>query len=380
MATPTKKYDIEALRKQMKDKMTGRAKDPFEFVPPKAKADEILKYKFFILPDLNKGDKVYGGLASRDMSGMFFLKDGNHWINKKPHACPRVINEEECELCNIGFDLMKEAGDDKKAKQEIAKQWLSQTTYKVNIYFPPSEPNPEAVRGKVFWLNGPKTCFDQWHGAFMRNDGGIPEDPEAYGVFYDPNEAFPYMLVIKQKGEYNDYTGSKFLAGGGKVAIASNQEAIQKILDQRHDLYTKIGTPDPAKIHEIANRMLNGGDTSSDIKATTPADMNGESQAAKAKSQPPQTRKAAPPPPPEVIDEVVGNDEEVQVEEEAPPPPPAAKPKTAPPAAATKPKTAPPAPAAKPKSPPPSDDDDSPEEQANIQALLDKMKGGGVED
>lgn len=421
MANPNNRasYNIDELRKRMKDKISSKAADPYEFIPPKAKEGEIIKYKFFLLPDLNKGDRVQGGLASQDMGGLFFLKDGVHWINKRPYACPRILQDEECELCSIGFELMKEV-EDKKAKGVIARQWLSNTNYKVNIFFPDADPNPAAVRGKVLWFNGPKTCFDQWYGAFMRNDGGTEDDPEAHGVIYNPYEAYAYSLVIKKFGEYNDYKSSKFLANLGPQPIAMlsdktpDEEAIQKILNMRHDLFTKIDAPNPAKIHEIAQSMLHGGDGSTkksdDIPPTTPDDVAGEAPVAKKAAAPapaakkpvpaPAAKPVPPKPKPPVVEEPAPEEEPTEtlteteevaeevVEEvvEAPPPPPkpVAKPAAPKPAA---PVAKAPVPAAKPAVKPPvakpkpveddlggDDDDDA------VQALIKKMKSGGNDD
>lgn len=436
MSNPTGRvsYNIEELRKRMKERASSRSQDPHEFVPPKAKGDQVIKFKFFILPDLNEEDLCFGGKATRGMDGMFFLKDGVHWVNKRPHACPRILSEEECEMCNIGFELMGEE-ESKDAKRAIAKQWLSQTNYKVNIFFPAMEPNPVIYHGKTMWFNGPKTCFDQWYGAFHRNDGGTEDDPEAHGVFYDPYEAFAYSLVIKNQGDYNDYKSSKFLANLGKVPIlclpgtkTADEAGIQKILNLRHDLFTKIDVPNPKKITELAQTMLHGeaggGSTTGgggEIQPTTPADM-GEEMPAKPKAAAPAAKPAArpapapaakpaapkpapkPAPAPTVAEEEPPTEEpvieegaegaEVEVAEVEVEPAPVAKPvakpapaKAAVPAAkpatvpAAKPAAAPvaktPAPAAKPaaKSAAPTnlggeDDDDE------VQRLIARMKGG----
>lgn len=255
-------YDIDAIRAQMRAQMSSRPKDPFEFRPPKIKKGETVKYRYFVLPPLKEGDKCASGLASRDM-GAFAIKNGQHWVNNSPHPCPRAFNNEECQLCSIGFDLLNEAGEDDDKRKAIVKRWLAQQLFAVNIYFPNVEANPEDVRGKTMWTNAQKVVMDMFMAALNRDSGGDAADPEAYGVFFDENNAYLFQLEVKGEGKYNGYKGSKFLANLGRMPIVGqagkpNAAAIQKILDSRHDLWTKIEVPDPQKIAKLAHKMISG--------------------------------------------------------------------------------------------------------------------------
>jgi hypothetical protein len=273
-------YDVQKIRNQLRNKLSTRPQDPFEFRPPKAKKDETLKLRFYVLTPLVKGDKCHGGTASRSMDDLFCIKHGNHWVNNKPHACPRVNRDEPCELCDAGFDMLRET-DDKDKRRAIIQNWLSQSVYLVNIYFPNIQSNPEALRGKVMFFNAPKTCFDQWYAAVNRDTGGDEADPEAFGVFYDPENAYLYQLEIVLNGNNNSYKTSKFLAQMGPHPIArlkdgsADSKRIQTLLDQRHDLATKIEEPNPDKIRKLCNSMLNGTDVDDDQagseEATQPA-------------------------------------------------------------------------------------------------------------
>lgn len=287
--THTSSYDIEKIRRKMAAKVDGRRSDPFEFRPPKAKSEEVLKYRFYILPDLVKGDKVNGGLASCDMD-TFVVKHGQHWVNNKPHPCPRLFNDEECEMCQAGFDALAEIPKSDKAKrQAVVRQFLSSSVFAGNIYFPPIDPNPEELRGRVCWYNAPKQVFDMWYAALNRNDGGDADDPEAHGVIYNPYGAFLFQLVAKKGGDYNEYKASKFIAAAGAHPIVMvggkpDEAAIQKILDSRHDLFTKIEVPDPQKIHQLYQNIMHGDDGSDEIKPTTPENM---AQAVKTEARKP---------------------------------------------------------------------------------------------
>lgn len=273
---PSSKYDIDAMRKKMRERLAGRPQDPNEFRPAKAKKDEApIIYRFYILPGLNEGDKCFGGKCSRGMDDLFFIKNGHHWIEKRPHACPRVLRDEECDLCQLGFDLLGET-DDKAKRQAIVKQYLANSQFAVNIFFPNVKQNPEELRNTVKWFNASKTCFDHWDAAFNADDAGDEEDPRAYGCFFDEEAAFLYQLEVKHGGGYNDYKSSKFLAKNGPHPIVRDKngnphaKAIQAILDARHDLWTKIDEPDPDKLTKMAHQMLHGeAPSEDDVPATT---------------------------------------------------------------------------------------------------------------
>lgn len=255
------KYDVDAVRKKMQEKQGSRFKDPQEFRPPAAKDGETLRYRFFILPPMQQGDKCFDGQASRSMD-LFYLQNGSHWVNNKSHACPRVHDEEDCPFCQFGFDRMTET-DDKDRRREIAKQWLPRTMYAVNIFFPKDGVNPDDVAGKVLWMNAPKQVFDLWEACVMSDSPGDPSDPQAFGVFYDENAAYLFQLSISKKNKWNDYTKSKFLANVKQPLVVDKagkpvEQIIQKILANRHDLYTKFHARDKDELAKLAKSLTSG--------------------------------------------------------------------------------------------------------------------------
>ena len=298
---PASQRDIERIRKQMAAQMSGRPKDPFEFTCPTVNDNEVVNYRYYVLDGLKKGDKVAGGIATQDME-LFTIKNGMHWINKRAHPCPRLFNDEECEICEHGFAMMKgvpDSKDGKALKSAIANEWLSKATFMVNLYFPDIDPNPPEVRGKVLFHRAAKTVFDLWYAALNNNDGGDKIDPRAFGLFYDEMNAFLFQHTIKKVNGYNDYKSSRFLASVGSQPIAVNPDGtpnlvrIQQIMDSRHDLWTKIEKPDPAKIHAVCQRMINGGDSDNTIPATSPDDTHTQS----APAAPPAATTPPPLPP-----------------------------------------------------------------------------------
>lgn len=287
------KYDVNEFRNKIKPQ--ARKVDPDEFRPPQA----LASFRFFILPPVEKGDKVKGGIAQQGMEN-FYLLNGLHWFSRRPHACPRIYNEQndECCICDFGFDLMK--GTQVKAERsEIAKKWMAKEQFAVNIYFPDTEVNPEKLRGTVKYFNAPKTVCDIFKECINQDDAGKdPSDPVAFGIFFDPENAHSFGLKITKNGEFFEYKTSKF--SPKKEPIASTPEAIQKILDQRIDLFSKIDVPNVANMQALLNKMTGadesgshdqqgGFDTTEDAPPiTNHAAPRGES------NKPPQT-KATPP-------------------------------------------------------------------------------------
>lgn len=266
-------YDVDAIRKKLKASMSGKFSDPDEFRPEKAKsASEAVKYRFFICPPLIEGDKLKSGTVARGMDSQFFVAHGNHWVNDKPYPCPRIWTGEKCPICDFGFDLLKDEkikGDDAK-RQSVVKQWMPTQYYMMNIFFPNVKENPEDLRNRVMFYNAPKTVIDICTACLMRDDAGDPESPEAFGVFFDENNAFPFELQVLKQGRNNSYKTSKFLATPRAIVRNSdgspNPKAIAAVLTLRHDLFAKIEEPNMDKIKRIYEVMQNGDDSGSDGK------------------------------------------------------------------------------------------------------------------
>lgn len=266
-------YDVEAIRKKLAGQKQGRPIDPDEFRPAKADSEtEPLKYRFYILPPIVAGDKLKGGIAKKSMD-LPQITHGYHWINKKPFACPRCnsLDPQDCPVCQFGFDLLAETpattNENKDKRKTIVKEWMPNTSTLVNIYFPNSKINPEELRGKVKFFNAPKTCADQWEAALNRNDCGDPEDPQAFGAFFDENAAFVYQLEAVKQAQYNSYKSSKFITTDGKPQPIIRDEAgvamvkhIKAVLEQRIDLFSKVETPDMEKLKRVVSVRTTGDD------------------------------------------------------------------------------------------------------------------------
>ena len=283
------KYDTKSMRDKLRKRMAGKAADPTEFRVPKSTGD-ILKFRFFILPPMKHGEPCTGpaGASTAGYSGpdmdYFYVPYGSHWVQSRPYTCPRVISEDtvDCKMCSTGFSLFKElkgqgvSGPDIKAQMRaIARQWLPISSFMVNIYFPPSQINPEELHNKVMWFRASKTVWQHWSDALNRDDLGDPEDPQAFGAFFDEEAAFLYELQVGRSGEWNEYKTSKFIVGskGARpIAVKSDGSpdwgAIKRIMGQRHDLYQKIEPVVEGAMDRLAGLMVNGDDTGFDQDET----------------------------------------------------------------------------------------------------------------
>lgn len=299
------KYDVNAIRQKLKQSMSGKFTDPDEFKPDKAKSTtEAIKYRFFVLPPLFKGDVLKSGTVERSMD-QFFISHANHWINDKPYPCPRVWDGSECKVCQFGFDLLKEEENqkDEDKRRKVIKQWMPTTYHMVNIFFTNWKGNPEDLRGKVKSYNASKTLFDQWTAALMRDDAGDPEDPQAFGVFFDENAGFVYELQNLKQGRQNSYKTSKFLPNGG-VGIpmiknkdgSANTEMLEKLLKNRHNLWDKIEVPDETKINKVFNAMTHGDDDDDDDGGFDEDETTTETKKSKPKAEKPKAEKPKPAP------------------------------------------------------------------------------------
>lgn len=260
-------YDVAAIRKKIKESQQGKFNDPDEFKPAKATSPtEALKYHFFILPPVQAGDILNkSGQATRSQE-QFFVPHGDHWVNNKPYPCPRMWDGSDCEICQFGFDLMKEdkCKVDKNYKTKVVQTWMPASYNMINIYFPNVSVNPEELRNRVLYYNAPKTIIDICMACLMRDDEGDPELPSAYGVFFDELKAFKFEMRVLKDGNNNSYKTSQFFPK--PQPLAKNEDgtpkmaAIEAILKLRHDLFSKIEKPDRENIKKAFRSMVDGDD------------------------------------------------------------------------------------------------------------------------
>jgi hypothetical protein len=308
------RYDVAKIRNQVANRIK-KGSDPSEFRPKKADEGETIKYRFYVLPPIFEGDQIVGGAAEHAMD-LFFLENGAHFLENKRLGCPRIINEDECEICQFAFDCIQEIKDkgyaEKKQKEEITKvrRNLLPGTYRaVNIFFPGGaigKCNPEELQGTVKWYNTPTTVFDIWMECLNRDDDGGDEfKPLPFGVFFDEDASYLFELTVTKKSgmQFNNYEKSSFLVseklGAHPIArlkgkgLEPDPEGIQAILAQRHNLFDKIPEVKVEEVKRIAANLAgraedDGGfdsDETRDEKETADKAESSEEQTAKTESK-----------------------------------------------------------------------------------------------
>jgi hypothetical protein len=261
------KYDVARFR-QAVSKRVGKGRDPMEFRPPKAEPDQKLKFWFHILGPFQEGDTLDGGRkAVRGMGDEFYVTDGAHYLERKRYGCPRVILDEPCKLCQLGFDMLSET-DDADERTKILQELIANCYYKVNIWFPnnlKNNPTPEQLQGKVLWFNAPRTVFDLWWEALQRDDdGGDPEQPEPFGCFFDEFSSYLFELAISKRGRGNNYEQSRFRVRPYPRPLVVTPEGkphlqrIAQILAGRHDLFAKRADVDAEAIERLTADQIEG--------------------------------------------------------------------------------------------------------------------------
>lgn len=320
---------LNRLREKIKNQKSGGfTRDPNEFRVDQEKLNA--KYKFFVLPGVESGPKPMED---------FYIVNGSHWINRRPNGCPRVTDKQECPVCKAGFDLMndaKENGMDKEHVSKIAKTWMPNNRYTMNIYFPDIDSNPEELRGTVKFWHAPKTVYDMMEACILSDNKGDEDDPQAHGIFYyydddSSDEPIPggflFQLSLSKKSgggkAYVSYESSKFLYGKGSMPLASkggkpDSAKIAKIMGMRHDLWSKIESRNVSALKKIVEDLANSDgsdDSDGEFKKVESRPATPAVQVEKSKAKPKVV---------EPVEEEKESEEEDSVDEkdETPPPPP----------------------------------------------------------
>lgn len=209
---------LEKIRAELNARNGGKKQtDPTQWRLPKATKDQNLSFKFIVLPPLEPDAACASGKAKTDMKGLYSYRVGLHWIGeagtKRPYTCPRMHDGSNCAYCSQGFALMNETEDSEQRKM-IRKTFMPSEVHAVNVYFPNVKSNPPELRDKVKWVEiSQRTITDRFNECLGRNEtdatGETEEETQAWGFFYEPEESYHFLLNIVQKGEWNDYAGSR---------------------------------------------------------------------------------------------------------------------------------------------------------------------------
>jgi hypothetical protein len=142
--------------------------------------------------------------------------------NGKEHKCPI------CEKARTYWTKVN-AGSASKAEEDLARAYNRKPRYYVNVLVvdDPRKGTEEDQTGKVLvWEVGPQ-IFEKFKDAFF--DQKLP--------FFDPFEGYNFNLVIKKKGEFNNYESSHFSSAASAIG---SEDDLDVIHGQIHNLQEKV--------------------------------------------------------------------------------------------------------------------------------------------
>lgn len=258
-----RRKQLEAMRARVRKKSNNRVQDPHEFRAPNMGGQEGEKlFYFYVLPP-------------KEEDGIFFYPNGAHWINKRSHECPRLHDGEECALCTLMFDLM-EGAENKQEKSEIGKKYGAKQKYAINIYFTDDKENGEYAN-KVMWYNAPWQVYQKFESCLEKDGPGNKHDPQAWGDFYNPEEAYLFRLSVQNKGGYSNYESSQFIPSSrGPIPNADD------IINSLHNLSSKFEERDPEGIQKIVDKLL---DNDSNYESESEPDPKPAPESSKPKKE-----------------------------------------------------------------------------------------------
>lgn len=146
--------------------------------------------------------------------------------------CPTTDGKDKkCPICEKArtYWTKVNAGEASKSEEDLARAYNRKQRYHINVLVvdDPRKGTEEDQTGKVLvWEIGPQ-IYEKFKDAFF--DQKLP--------FFDPFEGFNFNLVIKKKGEYNNYDSSHFSAAASAIGTDEELEAIHP---QIHNLSEKV--------------------------------------------------------------------------------------------------------------------------------------------
>jgi len=141
---------------------------------------------------------------------------------------------------------------DNALDKKQAQQFYRKPRYFVKVYVKEAPEANQDMVGKILIYEASKTLFDKWMDE-------IEETSEDEAPFWDPFEGKDFLLLMKQKGEWPDYSDSKFV--GGSKPIDENEEKMEEVYKTAKELVikNKILERDPIKTANELRECLIGG-------------------------------------------------------------------------------------------------------------------------
>jgi hypothetical protein len=196
--------------------------------------DTSVEYVIRFLPSENE-DYPW----TKMMTHMFKYPNGNY----VSFNCPKKhkIGDGKCQLCDEVSEIYDSENQTKI--KSIASRRYAKARYMTNILVVKDPRDNGANEGKVFLYAYGKQIFEILKEEIMDEDDGC--------LFYDPEDGADFKLKIEWTGsgkdKYQSYLKSKFINKGSVTNLKGedlDEEAIDKLMEQRVDVTTDILAPD----------------------------------------------------------------------------------------------------------------------------------------
>lgn len=215
------------------------------FKPQAVKGEPKTKFRIRIL-DLEDESSV--GLPWININYHMFERQGD----SKYCKCidPRTFDKNAANpIADLASELFNTGNELDNAQ---AKKLYRKPRYMLKVLVKEAPENQSDLVGKILIYEASKTIYDKLVDE-------IEETDEDEASFWDAFEGKDFMLVMKTKSDWPDYSDSKFV-GSGKP-ISDDEDEMQKIYDAAVALKVKdtVLKRDPIKTEAELNELLRGG-------------------------------------------------------------------------------------------------------------------------
>jgi hypothetical protein len=283
--------DVKKKLQSQEDAKSTDYGDSQFFKPQPVKGEAKSKFRIRIL-DL--GEESQTGLPWLQFNYHMFKRQGDSKYIKviDPKTFDKSAPNPIAELASKLFS------SDNALDNTMAKTLYRKPRYFCKVYVKEAPENQAHYIGKVLILEASKTLYDKFIDEIEETDDD--ETP-----FYDPFEGKDFSLIVKQKGEWPDYSDSKFMSSRGP--IMDDEDVMDKIYKESVAMKVKdvILKRDPVKSYKELESLLKGGLEGGDVDTSTTDLVSGkeientdlesiDEEEEKPKSKPKDKAKAKP--------------------------------------------------------------------------------------
>jgi hypothetical protein len=253
---------------QEKEKPGSNYSNEFFFKPQAIKGQDRTKYRVRLLPLDDESSTGRPWLEVR--YHMFERRGDNKYIKV---IDPRTFDPKaENPIADLSSKLF---GSDNALDKEMAKKLYRKPRFFAKLYIKEAPENQQDLQGKILIFEASKTLYDKWMDE-------IDETEADEAPFWDAFEGKDFVISIKEKGDWPDYSDSKFI--GGNKPILEDEDAMDKLYEdaKKINIKDKILERDPIKSGSQLQELLSGGgnksSTTSDEENNTAQSMTDDTE------------------------------------------------------------------------------------------------------